>query len=194
MKYVLNLLILVLIGFFGYALVSGIQDPIKFRNEKDKRKDVVVAKLEQIRSMQEIYRQIKGQFAPTFEELSNTLKTDSIPEIKLLADPEDPTNPDKFIEEITYYSAIDSVTNAGVNLDELRYVPYTNNSEEFTLSADTITYQKTLVPVVECMTRWNVFMGEYSADRFKKYDDSYEPNGPLGFGSMSSPNLEGNWN
>ena len=194
MKYLLNLLIVALIGFFGYALVTGIQDPIKFRNEKDKRRDVVVAKLEQIRTMQEMYRQIKGQFAPSFDELSSTLKTDSIPEIKLLADPDDPTNPDKFIEEITYYSAIDSVNSSGIDLDGLRYVPYTDNSVEFSLSADTITYQKTLVPVVECMTRWNVFMGDYSNERFKKYDDSYEPNGPLGFGSMSSPNLEGNWN
>ena len=194
MKYILNLVIIAIIGFLGYALYVGIQEPIQFRAEKDKRKAAVVSKLETIREMQEMHRLIHGEFAKSFDSLRIVLSRDSIPFVKLLADPEDPENPDKFIQEITYSSAADSVASMGIDLASLKYVPYTNNAEEFTMQADTLTYQKTLVPVMECMTRWEAFMGPYADPRYGKYDDTYDPKRNIGFGSMSSPNLEGNWN
>lgn len=193
MKYVINLLILGLIVFLAYALYSGIQEPIKFRDELNKRKNTVTAKLEQIRSSQEIYRDIKGSFASTFEDLIYTLQNDSIPFIKLEADPEDPTNEDKFIRSTSYTPAINTVREKGINLEGLAIVPYSDNVK-FEMKADTITYQSTMVPVVECMTRYKEFMGAYSDPRFRQYDDDFDPNNRLGFGSMSSPNLEGNWN
>ena len=66
------------------------------------------AKLEKIREAQELYRDIKGEFAKTFEDLSYTLQNDSIPFIKLDADPTDPTNEEKFVRTITYSPAIDA--------------------------------------------------------------------------------------
>ena len=194
MKYILNLVIVGAIVFLAYALYMGIQEPIQFRAEKDKRKAAVVTKLEEIRELQEMHRLIRGEFAKSFDDLKSVLASDSIPFVKLLADPEDPENPDKFIQEITYSSAADSVNSMGIDMSTLQFVPYTNNGSEFTMTADTLTYQKTLVPVMECMTRWNVFMGPYADQRYTKYDDSYNPDRNIGFGSMSSPNLEGNWN
>lgn len=194
MKYIINFLIVALVAGFAYLLVVGIQDPIKFRAELDKRKNVVVAKLEHIRTAQEMYREIRGDYADSFDELSSVLKTDSIPFAVLLADPSDPTNPDKFITEYVYANALDSLTSLEIDLDNLRYVPYTNKTAEFTMTSDTITYQSTKVPVLECMTRWADFMGEYADPKFGKYAKSYNPSSKIGFGSMTSPNLEGNWN
>ncbi|NNE27785.1 MAG: hypothetical protein HKN09_13145 [Saprospiraceae bacterium] len=56
-----------------------------------------------------------------------------------------------------------------------------------------MTYQSTLVSVVEVGTRWKEFMGEYGSIRYAKYDNSYDPNRMLKFGDMSAPNLTGNW-
>jgi len=175
-------------------LYNGINEPIKFRTELDKRKNVVTTKLQDIRKAQELYREIKGEFAPSFAELTGVLKTDSIPFRQLIADPSDPTNPDKFLVNVIKYSAIDSISGMGISLDDLAYVPYTNKSTQFDIQADTMTYQSTLVPVVEVMTRWKEFMGTYADPKFSMYEKSYNPNAKLGFGSMSSPNLEGNWN
>ena len=193
MKYLINLLIIGAVALFAYLLYSGINEPIKFRSELDERKIVVTDKLQQIRTAQEIYREIKGEFAPSFEQLSSVLKTDSIPFRQLIADPDDPENPDKFIVNIIKYSAIDSIRGMGINLDELAYVPYTNKGSKFEIQADTMTYQSTLVPVVEVMTKWGTFMGDYNDPKFSMYQKDYNPMAKLGFGSMSSPNLEGNW-
>ena len=166
MKYLVNLLIVGAVALFAYLLYSGINEPIKFRAELDERKMVVTDKLQQIRTAQELYREIKGEFAPSFEQLASVLKTDSIPFRQLTADPDDPENPDKFLVNIINYSAIDSVTAMGINLDDLSYVPYTNKGSKFEIQADTMTYQSTLVPVVEVMTKWGTFMGEYDDPKF----------------------------
>jgi hypothetical protein len=159
----------------------------------DKRKNVVVEKLEKIRTAQEMHREIKGVYAKSFDALSNVLKSDSIPFVVLLADPADPTNPDKFLTEYVYANALDSLTALGIDLENLKFVPYTNKSVEFSMAADTVTYQSTKVPVVECMTRWSDFMGEYADPKYKKYAKHYNPTSKIGFGSLNSPNLEGNW-
>lgn len=193
MKYLINLLILGAIVFLGFMLWNSINEPIKFRAELSKRQNVVVTKLVNIRKAQELYRDITGEFAPSFENLTQVLKTDSIPFRQLVADPSDPDNPDKFIVNIIYNNALDSVTALGIDLDVLKYVPYSNQSSTFDIQADTMTYQSTLVPVVEVMTRFSEFMGPFADSKFSMYEKNYNPNNKIGFGSMSSPNLEGNW-
>jgi len=193
MKYIINLLIVGAIGFLAYMLWNSINEPIKFRAELSKRQNVVVSKLEQIRTAQELHREITGEFAPSFDALAQVLKTDSIPFRQLVADPDDPNNPDKFITNVIYFSALDSIKALGIDLDNLKFVPYSNQSSSFAVQADTMTYQQTLVPVVEVMTRYSEFMGQFSDPKFSMYEKNYSPDTKIGFGSMSSPNLEGNW-
>ncbi len=193
MKYLINLAVVALIGLLGFLLYSGINEPIKFRAELSKREDVVKTRLTNIRSLQEIYRDIKGKYAPNFDELLFTLKNDSIPLVKLEPDPADPQNPDKYTRLVTYSLAKDAVAELGFDLDQVRYVPFTDRKVQFEMQADTASYQQIVVPVMECMTRYETFMGEFSNPAFSKYAKSYDPKKKLGFGSMTSPNLEGNW-
>ncbi len=193
MKYLINLLILGAVGLLAYLLYYGINEPIKFKDELDARKNVVTTKLEQIRKCQEIYRDIKGEYASTFDSLAIVLNVDSIPTRQLVADPSDPDNPDKFITNIILSSAKDSIDAMGIVLSDLAYVPFTDKSKTFDMVADTTTYQQTLVPVVEVMTKWGDFMGEFSDPRFSMFQKDYNPAARIGFGSLNSPNLEGNW-
>ena len=192
MRILLNLVLVALIAALAYLLYSGIAEPIKFKAEKDRRKDAVVAKLEQIRTAQEIYRDITGEFAKDFNSLASTLKTDSIPFRQVLEDPEFPGDPDKFIVNILYSSALDSINGMGINLDNLASVPFSDGAR-FSMTSDTLTYQKTNVWVTETMTKWSEFMGPYADRRYMKYDDTYDPERMIGFGTLNSPNLEGNW-
>ena len=192
MRILFNLVLLALIGLLAYLLYSGIAEPIKFKAEKDKRKNAVVESLENIRTSQELYREITGEYAPDFATLAQVLKTDSIPFRQVLEDPDFPGDPEKFIVNIIKYSAIDSINAMGIDLDNLSDVPFSDNAK-FSIAADTMTYQKTNVWVTETMTQWKQFMGPYADSRYMKYDDQYNPEASIGFGSMNSPNLEGNW-
>lgn len=193
MKYIINLLILGLIAFLGYALYSSIKEPIAFGAELNKRRDSVVERLKDIRQSQEIHRDITGVYAGSFEELKQTLMNDSIPSIALEADPSDPTNPDKFTKRITYSPAIDEVKKLDIDLDALAFVPFTDNKVRFEMQADTVSYQSTTVPVVETLTRFKEFMGPFADPRYRKYEKTYDPEAKIGFGSMTTPNLEGTW-
>ncbi len=60
MRLIVSLIMALLVGFLGYLVYSSIQEPIAFSAEKGKRSDAVAAQLTKIRTLQEIYRSIKG--------------------------------------------------------------------------------------------------------------------------------------
>lgn len=192
MKPALNLVILLAIGALGYLLYYNIKEPIDFRDTKDLRLQAVGEKLSQIRTCQEIYRDITGKFAGSFDSLAYVLKNDSIPFEQVFEDPDFPGDESKFIYKTIYSSAIDSVTNMGIDVASLSEVPFGEGSK-FTIAADTMTYQKTLVSVTEISTRFKEFMGKYASPSYAKFDNTYDPNKMVKFGDMSKPVLTGNW-
>lgn len=193
MKVVVNLIMFALIGLLGYLLVYSIQEPIKFKAEKDKRQNAVVDKLITIRKMQEFYRDIKnGSFASDFDSLAYTLRNGQFRNIRVVGDPDDPNFTGEITYDTTFTPAIDTIEALGINLDSLRYVPYSDGAV-FEIQADTLTYQSTLVNVVQVGIPIKTFMGPFGDPRFARYDNSYKPNNLIKFGDMTKPNLSGNW-
>ena len=190
MKYIINIILVLLILGVGYMLYYSIQEPIKFDGVKQKRENVVVAKLMEVRSSQEIYRSITGEFAGDFDTLIYVLKNDSIPNLKIIGDPDEEDG--TFEIDTLYYSAYDSIVSLNINLDSLPYIPY-SGSKQFYIKADTLEYQKTIVQVVEVGATKKDFMGKYGDMKYAKYDKSYDPNDMLKFGDLSKPTLAGNW-
>lgn len=191
MRLAINLVLVVLILFFIYVLYDSIKEPILFKAEKEKRENAVIDKLIEIRQAQELYRGITGEFAPNFDTLKQVLTTGRFKIISVEGDPDDPTGGTIRYDSI-FVEAIDSVRTLGLNLDSLRYVPF-GQGATFDIQADTVTYQKTLVPVVEVGVSRSKFMGAYADERFRRYDNSYKPNSIIKFGNMSAPNTSGNW-
>ncbi len=193
MRIIINLVLFALIIGIAYLLVYSIQEPIKFKAEKDKRQNAVVDKLLVIRKMQEFYRDIKGgAFAPSWEDLSSTLKTGQFMNVKVVGDPDDPNFTGEITYDTSYIPAIDTIRALGINLDSLQFIPY-GNGATFDIKADTLTYQSTLVNVVEVSTPIKTFMGVYGDPKYARYDMSYKPNSLIKFGDMNKPNLSGNW-
>lgn len=191
MKTIISLVLIAITIFLTYALIQGIKEPIAFQEVKNERKEVVVKKLENIRSAQEYYRDIKGTFASNFDSLEYVLATDSFTIEKIIGDPDDPTG-QGFERIITRVAAKDSLDKMGFNYSDLASIPF-GDGKTFTIEADTMTYQSTLVNVCEVGTRWKDFMGPYASKKFSKYDNSYDPNRRMKFGNMNAPNLSGNW-
>ncbi|MFT4665867.1 MAG: hypothetical protein ACI8YQ_001099 [Polaribacter sp.] len=197
MKLIINLVLVALVGLFIYILIGSIREPIAFQAEKSKREQSVISKLKQLREAQDIYRNVTGAFANDYTMLKDTLKYGKIMNIAVEGDPDDPNN-NTITYDTTYEAAMVSVLKENINIDSLGFVPYSNGIK-FEMFADTIVYQKTLVWVVEAKTRYADFMGEFVDVKYKKYDDSYNPDQPgerkyyLKFGDRSAPNTSGNW-
>lgn len=192
MRILINLILAVIVIGLVWVLIMSIREPIAFKAEKEKRERAVVDRLMDIRTAQEAFRDIKGGFAPDFDSLSYVLRNDSFALIKVIGDPDDPNFQGEVEYDTTYKPAIDSIQALGLNLDSLRYVPYGRGST-FEIDADTLTYQSTMVSVVEVGVRREVFMGPYANPRFARYDQKYDPKSVIKFGNMNAPNLSGNW-
>ncbi len=192
MKLVINLILAILIGILAYVLYTSINEPIAFQGEKIKRKSAVVKSLQNIRTAQELYRGVTGEFAATFDTLREVLNTGTFKLVNVQGDPDDPNNPEAVVYDTIFKPAIDSVRSLGVILDKMEMIPY-SEGKMYDIAADTLTYQQTVVPVVEVGTFWKDFMGEYASPKYTKYDSNYDPNARMKFGSMDAPQLGGSW-
>ncbi len=181
-----------------WVLISSIREPIKFKAEKERRKTAVVDRLVQIRGLQEIYREVTGEFASDFDSLRYVMETGKVMKISVFGDPDAKDAADQIRYDTIFENAMVSVKELEENLemsipfDSLSYVPFSTGSK-FSIWADTLTYQSTLVNVVEVATTWKDFMGPFASDRYRKYDDNYDPSAPLKFGDRNAPNTSGNW-
>lgn len=192
MRILINLILAVIVVGLVWVLIQSIREPIAFKAEKEKRERAVVDKLMQIRTAQEAFRDITGGFAPTFDSLAYVLKNDSFAIIKVIGDPDDPNFTGEVEYDTSKAAAIDSILALGINVDSLKFVPY-GRGATFDIAADTLTYQSTLVSVVEVGTRRESFMGPFADPRFARYDQKYDPKSVIKFGNMNAPNLAGNW-
>ena len=192
MRLLINLILAVLVVGLVWVLIMSIREPIAFQAEKQKRERAVVDKLMQVRTAQEAFRDIKGGFAPDFDTLAYVLKTDSFAIIKVIGDPDDPNFTGEIEYDTSYSPAIDSILSLGISLDSLKYVPY-GSGATFDIAADTLTYQSTMVSVVEVGVRRETFMGSFADPRFARYDQKYDPKSIIKFGNLNAPNLSGNW-
>ena len=192
MRLVINLILAAIVVGLIWVLISSIREPIAFKAEKERRERAVIDRLMDIRTAQEFYRDITGLFAPSFDTLSDVLRTGKFQIVSVIGDPDDPKFTGVITYDTVYQPAIDTIRTLGINLDSLRYVPY-SSGVVFDIAADTMAYQSTLVNVVEVGTMRSNFMGKFSDARFRRYDQSYNPRSIIKFGNLNAPNLSGNW-
>lgn len=194
MRLVINLVLLAIIGFLLYAVVGTIREPIMFKGEKERRERVVVEKLRKIRTAQEAFRDITGEFAPNFDTLSLVLETGQFKVIQVFGDPDDPNYKGVITYDTLYVPARDTMLKVlGIsNFNDLRTVPF-GEGATFNIAADVIDYQRSQVPVVEVGVQRKVFMGPFGNPKFRRFDQRYDPESMLKFGNMFAPNLSGNW-
>lgn len=192
MRLAINLLLILGIIAGVWLLNMSIQEPIAFSNERTKRERAVIDKLKQIRTTQELYRQIVGKYAKDFDTLSHVMNNGFFNIIKETGDKDNPENTEEISIDTIQIRAKDSLNVLGINVDSLRFVPFSNGAI-FDMIVDTVTYQGTLIDVIECGAKRKVFMGRYADARFARYDDKYDPEAPIKFGNLGAPNISGNW-
>jgi len=190
MKTVIHLLLFLVSLGLMYALYSTIKEPIQFKNQYNKRSEAVVTKLKDIRIAQKLYRTITDTFAESFTDLENVLSTGRFEIIQVHGDR------DAIGSQVTYdtlfVAAKDSIASLGLNIKELKSVPFTDN-KQFDIFAGKIDQQGIIIPVVEVSAKWGDFMGEFGDPKYKKYDKKFSPKNKIKFGSRSKANLSGNW-
>ncbi len=195
---VIKVVLLVAIVGLAYYLYEIIQEPIRYENIKEKRYALTQERLEQIRDVQKVFRSEYNVFAKDFNTLVAFVDTgkQSIIERK---DSSFQYMDQRFLTEMTKDTIIirvigkrsvkESLFGPNFDANKLRYIPLTDNKQEFELEAGKINVNDIVVTVFEARApNTKIF-----ADVLDEYGQFIDMDYALKVGSMTEPTLNGNW-
>jgi hypothetical protein len=203
-QFVLALAILGL-AFYVYVLIAT---PIKFESEQKIREKAVIERIKDIRTAERQFKSKYQHFTADFDSLINFVANETMEGERKIVDEDDSVAMaqlkklrKKNIEKFTY-SVKDSLFNhlSMEDVQNLRYIPFTNNQTEFILDAGILTTEsKIVIPTVECRAPYIAFLDTITyrqqvinlVDNCLNVLNKYPG---IKFGSMESGNNEaGNW-
>ena len=206
-QFVLGLVVLGL-AYYVYVLIST---PIKFENEQKMREAAVIERIKDIRTAERQFKSKYQRFTADFDTLINFVLTETMQGERKKIDEDDSVamaqakrkygRKFKNIEKFTY-SIKDSIFKhlTPEQVQELRYVPYTNNQTEYILEAGMLaTESKVVIPVVECRTPYIAFLDTVAyrqevINLIDNMNNNFNRYPGIKFGAMDRGNNEaGNW-
>lgn len=172
---ILNIALLLIAVILAYFLYDMINAPIQFDKLRKERYEAIRSKLEDIKTAQMAYKDIHREFAPSFDQLIQSIKNDSLMLIKVIGNPDDTS---QVVQRDTSYTlALNEIFGAGYPIDKLAFIPNTDN-KKFELSAGEITSNNVKVKVFEVSTTNRIIFSNVDEKRF------YEPEEKYVLGSM----------
>lgn len=199
-KIVLSIALAAIILFLCYLVYESIMRPVRFNQENERRREVVISRLKDIREIQKYYKLSKGSYANDFDALLAFAEEGEIPIVKIIPDPTDSTNTRSIKDTIGFVSVRDSLFGKRENfkLSDIAIVPYSDNVK-FQLQADTLERSGMKVHVFEAKTL-NVNFLTKGMDMYKQelinLDnklEQLEKYPGLKVGSLTEVSTDGNW-
>ncbi|MDE5624478.1 MAG: hypothetical protein K2I62_07770 [Alistipes sp.] len=210
MKRIIQIILALVIVALVYVIYDQISTPIRFDNELKTRKAQVIERIKDIRTAQRAYKSKYQRFTGDFDTLTAFILNDTLELERKIVDEDDSVamaalkkagkkNIEKFkIAVIDTIFAPKVLTEADV--EQLRYVPGTDNKTQYIMEAGIITTEsKVVIPVVECRAPYKMFLDTvaYRQEFINLVDDevnNFNRYPGVKFGSMEAGNNEaGNW-
>ena len=207
-KAVQFILGLVIVGLV-YVVATLINTPLSFEKQLETRNAEVIVKLKDIRAAERAYKSKYQQFTGDFDSLIYFILNDSLEMERKLVDEDDSVAMAQLKKagkkNVEKYSiaVIDTIFNprklSKEDVNNLRYIPHTNNVEFILEAAKVMTGANVLVPVVECRAPYKAYLDTvaYRQNIVNLIDDrvnNFNAYAGLKFGSMEGSNNEaGNW-
>ena len=204
-QFFLGLVIVALI----YVITMQIYNPLSFEKQVKERNAEVIVKLKDIRAAERAYKSKYQQFTGDFDSLIYFILNDSLEMERKLVDEDDSVAMAQLKKagkkNVEKYSiaVIDTIFNprklSKEDVNNLRYIPHTNNVEFILEAAKVMTGANVLVPVVECRAPYKMYLDTvaYRQNIINLIDDrvnNFNAYAGLKFGSMEGSNNEaGNW-
>ena len=163
-QFILGLAIIGLV----YVVANLIYTPISFEQQLEERNAEVIVKLKDIRAAQRAYKSKYQQFTGDFDSLINFILNDSLTMERKLVDEDDSVamaqlkkQGKKNVEQYNI-AVVDTIFNprklTKEDIQNLRFIPHTDNKVEFILEADFVTAGNVKVPVVECRAPYKWYL------------------------------------
>ena len=207
MKVTLKILLAVAVVVLAYMCYRSIMGPIEFKDERDRRENLIKARLIDIRKAQIEYKNIHKVHAANFDELSKFLKDEKLPFLikeGVLTDEQlekgmtekEAVKKGLIRRDTVWVTAVDTLFGKGYNVDDLRNVPGAN--VQFTMDTATLTSGSGYtVKVFQCGVLYDDYLGDLNKQEVYNLKDKASKMGKyagLRVGSVEEINNNaGNW-
>ena len=207
MKVTLKILLAVAVVLLAYMCYRSIMGPIEFMDERDRRENLIKARLIDIRKAQIEYKNIHKVHAANFDELSKFLKDEKLPFLikeGVLTDEQlekgmtekEAVKKGLIRRDTVWVTAVDTLFGKGYNVDDLRNVPGAN--VQFTMDTATLTSGSGYtVKVFQCGVLYDDYLGDLNKQEVYNLKDKASKMGKyagLRVGSVEEINNNaGNW-
>ena len=207
MKVTLKNLLAVAVVLLAYMCYRSIMGPIEFKDERDRRENLIKARLIDIRKAQIEYKNIHKVHAANFDELSKFLKDEKLPFLikeGVLTDEQlekgmtekEAVKKGLIRRDTVWVTAVDTLFGKGYNVDDLRNVPGAN--VQFTMDTATLTSGSGYtVKVFQCGVLYDDYLGDLNKQEVYNLKDKASKMGKyagLRVGSVEEINNNaGNW-
>ena len=207
MKVTLKILLAVAVVLLAHMCYRSIMGPIEFKDERDRRENLIKARLIDIRKAQIEYKNIHKVHAANFDELSKFLKDEKLPFLikeGVLTDEQlekgmtekEAVKKGLIRRDTVWVTAVDTLFGKGYNVDDLRNVPGAN--VQFTMDTATLTSGSGYtVKVFQCGVLYDDYLGDLNKQEVYNLKDKASKMGKyagLRVGSVEEINNNaGNW-
>ena len=206
LSIVINIVLFAIIVLLAWQVVKSIQAPIKFNTEQKAREVQVIERLIDIRNAEVLYKNANNKYTADFDSLIQFCQTAEIPIVKIVPDPTDTTFTRTINDTLGFVKVMDSIksTRENFNINDLKYVPFAENQQQFELEAGMIKRNGIDIPVFEARTPYEVYLATPGAnfnekewnqrrDNAKAEKESINRYAGLRVGSMEEATTDGNW-
>ena len=208
-KPILSVVLWVLIAFLAYQTYMSIYTPILFNQEKNKRYKVIINNLKDIRDSQLAYKQVKGTFTDSYDDLVNFIENGQFTIIQRrdtsVVDAEankrfglsTMTKDIVVIDTLGFVPVKDSLFKTSTRYKTMMNVPVGKEGEKFALKAGFIEQNDIKIPVFEASVKKNIILYDQDKDMVIQENQVVSVDGVNGdalkVGSMNEVNTNGNW-
>jgi len=198
MKTVYQILLAILIVVIGYFVFESIMAPIRFKKEKDKRYEVTIQRLKDVRTAQLAYRSRFNKFTGSFDTLITFLKEGEFKVVKQIGSEDDSVAlaQGKVYRDTIKVAVRDSLFK-NYAVDSIRFVPFSGGIQFELAAGELETGSKVKVKVFECKAHNDVILKGLNRQEIININDlqkKLERYPGLQVGSMiEATNNAGNW-
>lgn len=202
MKKLIQIALFLLTIALAYFLVESVMNPIRFKKEQTKRYDAVIQNLKDIRTAENAYKDVYGEFMGNMDSLTDFVKYDSLPLVFKKGEiPEDMIGKITEMEAIARglivrdtirISVLDSIFADGYAIDSMRYIPYALDKEFNLAAGEVVTGSKLKVKTFEAKAPSKYILDGLDMQQIINLNDGLDYPG-LKVGSLTEPNTAGNW-
>ncbi len=195
---IINIVLAIVAVFLTYLVIDSIRQPVVFDNNKKEREVKIVQSLKDIRSTQGLFKENYNRYTANFDSLIEFIRVGELPVVNIVPDPNDTTFTKTINDTVGYVKVLDSLfkDRPNFNVNELRYVPFSDPKQEFEIQAGYIMRGGMNVPVFEVKTHYKTYLIGLDEQRIRneaKQREDLNKYPGLKVGSMTEPSTDGNW-